>query len=134
MSMQTQKVKQTDNLLALPNLIDDTIKAIPDVPDHERGQFFDTMAPGKLRVDLPRTPDLVTAYLRDVGSESWTPNKYYWASETGYGDVYYEFFHATLPVTLTVGFMASLEGATCRKVQTGTREIPIYELVCDETE
>ena len=121
-----------DRAKQLPAKLEDTISAIDDVPKTDIGLLYDIMPIGALRVDLPRDQKLMTEYLKQVGRGPWRPVKDIWASQSDNGDVYYRFTHEDRPVELTVCFSADRECATCRLEQTGVKEVPIYEMVCDD--
>ncbi len=123
------------DLAELPAIVDATIKAIKDVPKHEEARLYVTTGPGHLRVDLPRTKSLVTEYLKLVIRQGfWIPEKaaFLWANEQENGDLYYHLTHENSKVTLAICFDAVIEGATCRLVHRGVKEVPVYEVVCDD--
>lgn len=138
MTMQDPKEELKKRLEKLPALVDATIKAIKDVPEHKDARFYVTAGPGDLRVDLPRTKSLMTEYLRLLTRQgSWVPEKaaWLWANELEDGDIYYHFKHKTLErVALTVCFDANHASATCRLEKTGVKEVPVYKVVCDDHE
>jgi hypothetical protein len=46
------------------------------------------------------------------------------------GDMFRAYTHKTLGFDLTIILRPTMEGATCKRVQTGEKVIPVYEVVC----
>ncbi len=132
-TMQERKTERAERLNKLPALIEATIRAAEDVPDHELGLFYNLLDPGEIRVDLPRAKGLVTEYLKMIAKQgSWRRDGRSRNPERLNGDLYYMYLHRELNVELTICFDAEHKGATCRLEQTGVKEVPVFKVVCDD--
>lgn len=106
--------------------IESTITAARDLP--EIGRLYTTVEPGSLRVDVPFTPTAYAEYRKALGSKWQSKKESSW--QTSDGDTYFSFAHKKTGVFLALCLDATSEYATCKRVQVGTKEIPIFETIC----
>ncbi len=108
--------------------IEVTIQAARDLP--ETGHLYTTTEPGRLRVDVPFTPTAYTEYRKILGNKWQQQPETNQASQNDVGDNYWFFVHKETNVHLTLCLDATSEYATCKRIQTGTKEVKIFETVC----
>lgn len=105
--------------------VKDTIVAAFDLP--EIGKLYGTIDAGELRVDVPFTPTAYVEYRKALG-DKWRKGAEGWQNSDG--DSYFEFIHKATEIPLTLCLDAASKYATCKRVQIGTKEVPIFETIC----
>lgn len=82
-----------------------------------------------LRLDIPMTP---TAFgeARQMLGRAWKRDKSQREYQDDDGDRYFCFVHKKTGVGLLLCLRVGVKGATCERRVVGTKEVPLYEVVC----
>lgn len=125
MNAKEQAIKKYDYEIANLQMMRQVLESLPDLDKFEGGIFLTSSQ--NLRFDVPYTPDAFTKFRQLLGKE-WKRKGHEWTSEDG--DKYFSFCHKETQVRLLLCLRPDLEGATCQRKQIGTKEIPVYEVIC----
>lgn len=108
-------------------IIDEIIPILPS-PDRFDFHLSYREISDQIRATLPLDLDAYKSFRKALG-RSWKP--YFSFGLSKLGRMYYiNFIHST-GIILSVEFHENKEGSTCQMVETGTREISVYEMECN---
>lgn len=107
--------------------VEKTIQAAKDLP--EIGHLYTGIEAGRVRVDIPFTPTAYKEYRKALGSKWKQRSGMKQSTQNDVGDNYWYFIHEN-GVHLTLCLDAASEHATCKRVQIGMKEVPVFETIC----
>lgn len=126
MNAKEQAIKEYDEKIANLQKMRHILASLPDLDAFEGGMFLPSS--NNLRFDVPYTPDAFARFRRLLGKD-WERKGHEWTSEDG--DRYFSFCHKETKVYLLLCLRPDFVGATCERKRVGTKEVPIYEVVCN---